>query len=175
MGMVALILRLVKGQALTNAEVDGNFTNLNDGLTLAAADFYGNIDPATDPNLTVVAGMTWAHIAEDALKRRNDANDAWVVESVLFKRSLPEYDVAPLTNKGPIYLIGTGPAEWDSVSASYVPKSGGAVGGGANKVFYPNDNVITEDMTLTADKNWHSTGPLDIQAEVTVEGTWVIS
>jgi hypothetical protein len=41
-------------------------------------------------------------------------------------------------------------------------------GGGTNRVFYQNDQVVTEDYTIPADKNAMSVGPLTVDAGVTV-------
>lgn len=41
-------------------------------------------------------------------------------------------------------------------------------GGGTNRVFYENDQVVTEDHTIPADKNAMSTGPITVNAGVTV-------
>ena len=55
----------------------------------------------------------------------------------------------------------------------------GATGGGADQVFYENDQVVTANYTLTAGKNAHSVGPLTIGAGVTITipdgARWVIS
>ena len=45
---------------------------------------------------------------------------------------------------------------------------GGATGGGANQVFIENDQVVTQNYTIPANKNAMSTGPLTIEViEVT--------
>lgn len=55
---------------------------------------------------------------------------------------------------------------------------GGASGGGTDAVFYENDQVVTTDYTIESDKNAMSTGPLTINAGVTVTvssgARWVV-
>jgi hypothetical protein len=41
-------------------------------------------------------------------------------------------------------------------------------GGGTNRVFYENDQTVTEDYTIPANKNAMSTGPVTINSGVTV-------
>ena len=45
---------------------------------------------------------------------------------------------------------------------------GGATGGGGDQVFVQNDQVVTENYTIPADKNAMSTGPVTINAGVIV-------
>lgn len=45
---------------------------------------------------------------------------------------------------------------------------GGATGGGADKVFYENSTTVTEDYTITTNKNAGSFGPIEISAGKTV-------
>ena len=46
--------------------------------------------------------------------------------------------------------------------------SGGATGGGTNKVFFENDLIISEDYTVTIDKNAGTFGPVSIDSGATV-------
>ena len=54
----------------------------------------------------------------------------------------------------------------------------GAVGGGTNKVFWENDQTVTQNYTITTGKNAGSFGPIDIQSGVTVTinsgETWTV-
>jgi hypothetical protein len=55
---------------------------------------------------------------------------------------------------------------------------GGASGGGGDAVFYENDQTVTTDYTVAADKNAMSTGPITINSGVTVTvssgARWVV-
>ena len=45
---------------------------------------------------------------------------------------------------------------------------GGASGGGSNAVFYENDQTVTANYTIPADKNAMSTGPITVNSGITV-------
>ena len=55
---------------------------------------------------------------------------------------------------------------------------GGATGGGGDQVFYENELTVTADYTLTTNRNAMSTGPITIDAGITVtvptDQRWVI-
>lgn len=55
---------------------------------------------------------------------------------------------------------------------------GGATGGGANQVFFENDQVVSTNYTITTNKNAMSAGPISINSGVTVtvptDSTWTI-
>ena len=59
-----------------------------------------------------------------------------------------------------------------------VPIGGGASGGGANQVFYENDQTVTANYTITSGKNAMSTGPITVNSGVTVTvpsgSVWVV-
>lgn len=63
---------------------------------------------------------------------------------------------------------------WRTVGLS----GSGATGGGANQVFYENDQTVTADYTIPANKNAMSAGPITINSGVTVTvssgATWTI-
>ena len=58
----------------------------------------------------------------------------------------------------------------DFLGASLTGVSGGAgaTGGGDDEVFFQNDQIVTENYTIPADKNAMSTGPVTIDDGVTV-------
>lgn len=55
---------------------------------------------------------------------------------------------------------------------------GGASGGGSDAVFYENDQTVTSDYTIAADKNAMSTGPIAVDDGITVTvstgSRWVV-
>ena len=84
-------------------------------------------------------------------------------------------DILPdQTGNGGKYLTTDGSAS----SWATVVSGGGATGGGTDKVFNENDQVVTTDYTLTAGKNASTAGPITINAGVTVTvpsgAAWVI-
>lgn len=152
---------------------------LDSQLSGIKTDFYGPTDPSLVVANGIVAGMVWADTASLTVKRRNSTNDDWVVESKLFQSHIPEYSVSPVSDIGPIYLTGEGPAEWSATAGTYVAIGGGAKGGGADKIFYLNDRVITEDYTVVSGQNAGSTGPIEVLLGVTVQvepgAVWKVS
>src|SRR3546814_13698639 len=103
MSLIDLILRRVKEAPLLNNEVDTNFENLGTGVDQASCDWAGVSEPPV-----ILPLMTWADTGNMLLKRRNAANTAWVVEGILFKQSLPQFDSGDilLTNQGDIWVTG---------------------------------------------------------------------
>tara|TARA_B100000424_G_scaffold2172_1_gene1639 strand:+ start:2566 stop:3342 length:777 start_codon:yes stop_codon:yes gene_type:complete len=61
---------------------------------------------------------------------------------------------------------------------SWAAAGGGAVGGGSNEIFWENDQIITQNYTITNGKNAGSFGPITIQSGVTVTvgagETWTV-
>ena len=58
------------------------------------------------------------------------------------------------------------------------PSSGGATGGGTDKVFNENDQVITADYTISSGKNAISVGPITVNSGISITvpstSTWMI-
>jgi hypothetical protein len=59
-------------------------------------------------------------------------------------------------------------AAWNGVDFIKISSSGGATGGPGNGFVYENDITVTEDYTITTDKNAMSAGPLTIDSGITV-------
>jgi len=61
---------------------------------------------------------------------------------------------------------------------SWAAAGGGAVGGGSDEIFWENDQIITQNYTITNGKNAGSFGPIEIQSGVTVTvgsgETWTV-
>ncbi len=80
--------------------------------------------------------------------------------------------------------LNTGTATTDQVLAwsgsdyDWVDASAGATGGGTDKIFVENGQVVTTNYTVTATTNAMTTGPIDINSGVTVTvetgGRWVV-
>ena len=62
-----------------------------------------------------------------------------------------------------LYNAGT-----KTVDISIAGGGGGAVGTGTDKVFYENDQTVTDDYTISAGKNAMSAGPVAIAANKSV-------
>ena len=182
--MATIITRSGKGAPLTNAEVDANFTNLNTdkvetsaisafGATLindadaAAARTTLGLGTAATTDSTAYATSAQGSTADTALQ----PGDAVPQTSVTGSAEIPagaeaERDVSPSSgylrfNTDTGQFEGYNGTAWGSIG-------GGATGGGGDQVFVQNDQVVTEDYTIPADKNAMSTGPVTINAGATV-------
>ena len=65
-------------------------------------------------------------------------------------------------------FIGAGNTFAVTVNTMDVSISGGAMGGGSNRIFFENDITVTDDYEITTGKNAMSAGPLTINAGVTI-------
>lgn len=67
---------------------------------------------------------------------------------------------------------------WTGADYDWVDASAGATGGGTDKIFVENGQVVTTNYTVSATTNAMTTGPIDINAGVTVTvetgGRWVV-
>ncbi|MGB3818132.1 hypothetical protein [Achromobacter pulmonis] len=109
-----LTLRRNLARLLTRDEVDDNFVNV-------ASDFSGAVDPATLTGAYVAPYMRWADTGTGWLKRRNQANDGWVAEQRLLRRTVQPFsaDELPTVDGGPVYVNGQGMAEFDAAAGKY--------------------------------------------------------
>ncbi|CUI50646.1 phage tail protein [Achromobacter xylosoxidans] len=109
-----LTLRRNLARLLTRDEVDDNFVNV-------ASDFSGAVDPATLTGAYVAPYMRWADTGTGWLKRRNSANDGWVSEQRLLRRTVQPFNTSelPTADGGPIYVNGQGMAEFDATAGKY--------------------------------------------------------
>lgn len=118
-----LTLRRNLARLLTRDEVDDNFVNV-------ASDFSGAVDPASLTDAYVAPYMRWADTGTGWLKRRNSANDGWVPEQRLLRRTVQPFNASelPTADGGPIYVNGQGMAEFDAAAGVYRVKSPVPVG-----------------------------------------------
>jgi len=67
---------------------------------------------------------------------------------------------------------------YDGTSWGEIGGGAGATGGGDDEVFIQNDQIVTADYTIPADKNALTTGPIEIDSNVTVTvssgSRWVV-
>ena len=63
---------------------------------------------------------------------------------------------------GPIDPVTDTTGVWEEFATT------GATGGGRNRVFYENDQLITEDYTITTNRNAMSAGPITVGTEINV-------
>jgi hypothetical protein len=163
------VMKVYTGTVWVVAYVPGDAININFApySTIASNNVQGAIQELTDEKLNLTGGALTGDLALNAQSDLRFA-DADSSHSVGFQ--------APSTVAANV--TWTLPAADASVSG-YALKSdgagnlswglaGGASGGGANQVFYENDQVVTTSYTLTTSKNAMSAGPITINSGVTV-------
>ena len=163
------VMKVYTGTVWVVAYVPGDAININFApySTIASNNVQGAIQELTDEKLNLTGGALTGDLTLNAQSDLRFA-DADSSHSVGFQ--------APSTVAANV--TWTLPAADASVSG-YALKSdgagnlswglaGGASGGGANQVFYENDQVVTTSYTLTTSKNAMSAGPITINSGVTV-------
>lgn len=130
--MATIVTRAGKGEPLTHAEVDANFTNLN---------------------------ADKAEISQAVLKT-SDVGAAAIPVGSEAQRPTPATGQFRF-NSDTGQFEGYSGSAWGSIG-------GGATGAGGDAVFIENDQVVTTDYTIPANKNAMSTGPITINAGATV-------
>ncbi|KWU18049.1 phage tail protein [Achromobacter xylosoxidans] len=142
-----LTLRRNLARLLTRDEVDDNFVNV-------ASDFSGAVDPATLTGAYVAPYMRWADTGTGWLKRRNSANDGWVSEQRLLRRTVQPFNTSelPTADGGPIYVNGQGMAEFDAAAGKYrvvSPVPVGAVAWWPLRLSIPAGRIPADGQTIS--------------------------
>ena len=152
-------------------------TDSNLGLFRKSADVMGFSSAGTEQMLFDANGLTLQ--AQNELRFADSNSDRYVGfkapadadpdgdGSVMW--TLPAED-APVAGYA-LISNASGTLSWGIAGA-------GAVGGGTNKVFWENDQTVTQNYTISTGKNAGSFGPIDIQSGVTVTinsgETWTV-
>ena len=151
--MATIVLRAVKGTPLTVAEVDSNFNNLNsDKLETSGGTVSGNL---------TVSG-TLSNTSVTALKMpvglTADRPVVPLTGHMRFNTTLNQFE-------------GYSGSAWGSIG-------GGATGGVGDAVFFENSKEIFSSYTISTGKNAMCTGPMNINAGVTITvpsgSRWVV-
>lgn len=142
----------IKGEPLTNREIDANWKSVVTALDTKA--------DKSSPNLsgTVIIDSSTALGIPSGTTEERDATTPLVDGLIRYN-----------TDKQTIEFYGGG--VWQNLNKV-------AQGGGENEVFFLNDIVISEDYTIPTGKNAMTAGPIKIDDGVTItvpEGsTWTI-
>jgi hypothetical protein len=155
--MATIVTRAGKGAPLTHTEVDANFNNLNtdklesgDVSTVALSGSYNDL--SDKPTLgTAAAADTTDFVAQTAT-----TGAAVIPTGTEAQRPTP----------------AAGQLRFNTDAASFEGYDGtewGSIGGGATSdAIYENSATIAENITIVAGRNGMSTGPITINAGVTV-------
>ena len=110
-------------------------------------------------------GLTWAVVDLTALSASNLTSGT--VPDARFPATLPAVSAANLTNIPAANITGTLPAIDGS---NLTGLQAGATGGnsGANAVFWENQQTVTHDYSISANRNAGSFGPITINSGITV-------
>ena len=175
-------------------------SDLNDALAAIVSNNSNTTAPAT-----TYAYQWWADTTTGLLKIRNAANSDWVTIGTLADTNLGLAALAGATFTGDVILGTTTALELPDGTTGERPGSpvagmirynttltqfegyknsawgaigGGATGGGSDDIFYENGQTVTQNYTLTTNKNAMTAGPVSINSGVTVTvpsgQSWVI-
>lgn len=179
--MTTIVTRQGKGAALSWAEVDGNFTNLNtDKLEVGA--------PATDISVTPVGTIASTDVQAALAELDTALTDSITASIGMFVAKTGDTGAAIIpkgtTAQRPAVPIegyfrrNSQLAQWEGYDGANWTGIGGASGGGGNPFCYENDKVVTTNYTITTGKNAMTAGPITINDGVTVTipdgSTWSI-
>ena len=173
---------------------------VNGAIETLATDFAGAIDPAA----IAFSYSLWADTSSGELKRRNPANSGWDVIGRIFPQTIEDASgnlgVKTATPSVSLEVNATDAVKLPAGTTAQRPTGaasllrfnndlnqfeghngtawgsigGGATGGGSDEIFIENGQVVTQDYTIPSDRNAMSTGPITVNATVTVNSVWVI-
>jgi len=165
-------------------------SDLNSSLAAIVSQNSGTTEPAT-----MYAYQWWANTTTGSLLIRNSANNAWLTVGTLADANLGLAALAGATFTGDVILGTTTALELPDGTTAERPGApvegmirynttldqfegykasswgaigGGATGGGGDDVFYENAQSVTQNYTLTTNKNAMTAGPVTIGSGVTV-------
>ena len=110
-------------------------------------------------------GLTWAQVDLTALSASNLTSGT--VPNARFPATLPAISAANLTNVPAANITGTLPAiDGSNLTGLQAGATGGNSGG--NAVFWENQQTVTHDYSISANRNAGSFGPITINSGITV-------
>ena len=133
----------------------------NEGDPVTAGDWYFN----TSSNISrIYNGSTWSNVSVDPaiVVAKTSSTGA----AVLPVGSTAQRDGSPV--QGYLRFNSDDGAFEGYNGSAWAPVGGGATGGGSDAVFVENDQTVTTNYTIPANKNAMSTGPVTIDSGVTV-------
>jgi len=177
--MATIVTRSGKGAPLTNAEVDANFTNLNTDKveTSAISTFGGSLVSSADAaaartTLGLGTAATTDSTAYATAAQGSTADTALQPGDAVPQTSATGAAVIPTGTEAQRPTPAAGQLRFNTDAASFEGYDGtewGSIGGGATSdAIYENSATIAENITIVAGRNGMSTGPITINAGVTV-------
>lgn len=133
----------------------------NEGDPVTAGDWYFN----TSSNISrIYNGSTWSNVSVDPaiVVAKTSSTGA----AVLPVGSTAQRDGSPV--QGYLRFNSDDGAFEGYNGSAWAPVGGGATGGGSDAVFVENDQTVTTNYTIPANKNAMSTGPVTVDTGVTV-------
>ena len=175
-GTLTGVLNAVAG---TTSAPSINFGDSSTGIYKKASNKIGLTFATNEITFFDSDGITINNQKELRLSEPTSAATGGVVQHVGFKApdtiaqnvvwKLPNAD----TTVSGYALISDG-----SGNLTWGPAAGGATGGGSNEIFWENDQIITQNYSITNGKNAGSFGPITIASGVTVTvgsgETWTV-
>ena len=160
--MTTIVTRQGKGAPLTYAEMDANFTNLNNDKVEQSDLTATNV--SYTPTGTISATTVQAAIDEVVSETVSKTSNTGSAQLPVGTTAQQDGSVGSLR-----YNSDTDSFE-GKTSTGYgaIGGGGGAVGGGNDEVFWVNGNTITADFTVTSGTNAGTFGPVTIADGVTV-------
>ena len=133
----------------------------NEGDPVTAGDWYFN----TSSNISrMYNGSAWSDVSVDSatVVAKTSSTGA----AVLPVGSTAQRDGSPV--QGYLRFNSDDGAFEGYNGSAWAPVGGGATGGGSDAVFVENDQTVTTNYTIPANKNAMSTGPVTVDTGVTV-------
>ena len=182
--MATIVTRVGKGAPLTNAEVDANFTNLNsakvEASTISAfgASLIDDADAATARTTLGLGSAATTSAAAYATAAQGSLADAALQPGEAVPQTAATGSAAvpagtaaqrDATPAAGYFRFNSDVAKFEGYNGTaWGAVGGGATGGGSDAVFVENDQTVTANYTIPANKNAMSTGPVTVNAGVTI-------
>lgn len=166
--MTTIVTRAGKGTPLTYAEMDANFTNLNNDKLETSS---GAARLPFTPSGSIAATNTQAAIEEldtETVKKTSTTGSAILPVGTTAERDGSPQNGYIRYNTTLNRYEGYGNSVWAAIGA-------GATGGGSDTVFFVNKRVVNNPFTIASDEGAYATGPITYNAAVTVDGRLVVT
>jgi hypothetical protein len=151
--------------ALAGLSTTGIITRTGNGTAITRSLASGNTDYISLTNADGVSGNPTITVGSKVVK--TDANATWTTTGFI---DIPSGTTAqrPGTLSAGQIRFNTDTGFFEGYNGSVWVQLQGPLGGGANGVFYENDNTVNANYTISTNKNAMSAGPITISDGITV-------